>query len=62
MLQLSEAARKLGFRSVEQVRREICSRYAEYDTCSVCPYWEYRKHCTLLEDADDYIEEVPSDE
>ena len=53
-IKITDKAKRIGFHSVEQVRKEICSRYAEYDTCSVCLYWTVKEHCTLLK-------EVPED-
>ena len=49
---LSKKAKNLGFQSVQDVRDNVCSLYREYDTCSVCPYWTYLEHCTLLKEAD----------
>jgi len=49
---LSKKAKNLGFQNVQDVRDNVCSLYREYDTCSVCPYWTYLEHCTLLKEAD----------
>lgn len=54
---LSEYAKKLGFKTVNEVREQICIPHREdgYDTCTVCQYWANpRDGCSLL----DYEEEA----
>jgi len=48
-VKLTDYARNQGFQTIDDVRKKVCSKYDKYDTCSVCPYWTYSKHCTLLE-------------
>jgi len=47
-IRLTDYARNKGFKSVKEVREKVCGKYGKYDTCSVCEYWTYAKHCTLL--------------
>jgi len=51
-VKLTDYARNQGFQTIEDVRKKVCSKYDKYDTCSVCPYWTYSKHCTLLKKED----------
>ena len=38
----------MGLKSVKEVREKYCKQNEQFDSCSVCPQWNIKDHCTLL--------------